>query len=276
MTMNKTVLITGVSSGIGRETAQLLAGKGFRVFGTVRNDTASLEGMELVRLDVTDDASIHDAVRAITAKAGPIGSLVNNAGFGLSGALEETSLAEVREQFETNFFGVIRMINAVLPGMREQGYGRIVNISSVAGFLPMPYMGIYAASKHAVEGYTETLSHEIRRFGVHAILVEPDFTRTNFGTSIRTVAANLPAYAAEKAQVLAAIRENASKGTDPRTVAKVIYTALTAASPRQRYPAGGAARLSFLRRFVPAEMFGNSLRKQFRMGEASRSAAVTR
>jgi short-subunit dehydrogenase len=269
MTKNKTVLITGVSSGIGRETAQLLASKGFRVFGTVRKETGGLPGIELIKLDVRDDASVSEAVREIVGKAGPIGNLVNNAGFGLVGGIEETSAGEAREQFETNLFGVIRMVNAVLPGMREQGYGRIVNISSILGFLPMPYMGVYAASKHALEGYTETLDHEVRVFGVRAVLVQPDITRTNFASSTKPVTGEIAAYASQKARVLAAFHESEKKGTDPRAVANAIHTALTASSPRLRYPVGSGAKLSLLRRFVPTGMFGNSLRKQFRMDETS-------
>src|SRR3974377_1304526 len=120
MTMNKTVLITGVSSGIGRATAQFLAGKGFRVFGTIRKEAPGFQGVELVSLDVRDDASVSEALWQVTLKAGPIGGLINNAGYGLVGGIEETSVAEAREQFETNLFGVVRMVNAVLPAMREQ------------------------------------------------------------------------------------------------------------------------------------------------------------
>ncbi len=217
--MNKTVLITGVSSGIGREAALFLAGKGFRVFGTVRKEVRGLDGVELVRLDVTDDASVCEAVREITAKGGPIGGLVNNAGYLLTGALEETSLAEAREQFETNFFGALRMVNAVLPGMREQGYGRIVNVSSVLGFLPAPYAGIYAASKHALEGYTETLDHEVRHSGVRAVLVEPDFTRTNIDSSGKAAAQTIGVYAAQKARVAQVIQQAMQTG---RTRARLL------------------------------------------------------
>ena len=169
----KTTLVTGVTSGIGREIAQLLAERGARVFGTVRNPQSAspIPGVEIVRMEVTDDASVNETVHSIVQKAGPIQYLVNNAGYSFMGALEETSVAEARQQFETNFFGVLRVTNAILPGMRQQGDGRIVNISSVLGFLPAPYWGIYAASKHAIEGYTETLDHEIRRFGLRALLV---------------------------------------------------------------------------------------------------------
>lgn len=172
---NKTTSVTGVSSGIGREIAQLLAARGARVFGTARNPKSAqpIPSVEMVRMEVTDDSSVNEAVQAIVRKAGPIQHLVNNAGYAASGALEETSIDEARQQFETNFFGVLRVTNAVLPGMRQTGYGRIVNISSVVGFIPAPYMGIYAASKHAVEGYTWTLDHEVREFGVRAELVEP-------------------------------------------------------------------------------------------------------
>src|SRR6266536_5075084 len=146
---NKITLVTGVSSGIGREIAQLLTERGARVFGTVRNvrSASSIHGVEVVSMDVTEDASVNAAVQSIVQKAGPIQFLVNNAGYSFVGALEETSVAEARQQFETNLFGVLRVTNAVLPGMRQQGAGRIVNISSVLGFLPAPYMGIYAADR---------------------------------------------------------------------------------------------------------------------------------
>src|SRR6266516_5697626 len=142
---NKTTLVTGVSSGIGREIAQLLGQRGARVFGTVRNPQSAspIPGVEIVRMDVTDDSSVNEAVQNIVQKAGPIQYLVNNAGYSFMGALEETSIEEARQQFETNLFGVLRVTNSVMPGMRQQGYGRIVNISSVLGLLPAPYMGIY-------------------------------------------------------------------------------------------------------------------------------------
>src|SRR6266567_4226242 len=264
---NKTTLVTGVTSGIGREIAQLLAERGARVFGTVRNpQTANpIRGVEIVRMEVTDDASVNEAIQSVERKAGPVQFLANNAGYSFMGALEETSIEEARQQFETNLFGVLRVTNSVLPGMRQQGYGRIVNISSVLGFLPAPYLGIYAASKHAVEGYTETLDHEIRRFGVRALLVEPAYTRTKLSGNTKSSKISLDVYADERKRLIAAALQNIERGEDPRMVAEVVWNALTAKSPRLRYPVGKGVALSRMRRFVPAGMFDKSFRKQFQL-----------
>src|SRR5215212_11088171 len=197
---NETTLVTGVTSGIGREIAQLLAERGARVFGTVRDPQSAnpIRGVEIVRMEVTDDSSVREAVQGIIQKAGPLQCLVNNAGYAAFGALEEASMEEARQQFETNFFGVLRVTNAILPGMRQAGDGRIVNISSVVGFLPAPYMGIYAASKHALEGYTETLDHEVRRFGVRALLVQPAYTKSKISGNTKFARVALEVYAAER------------------------------------------------------------------------------
>src|SRR6266568_9574821 len=264
---NKITLVTGVSSGIGREIAQLLAERGARVFGTVRDPKSAkpIPGVEIVRMEVTDDASVSEAIKSIEKTAGPVQLLVNNAGYAVTGALEETSIEEAKQQFETNFFGVLRVTNAVLPKMRQGGYGRIVNISSVLGFLPAPYWGIYAASKHAVEGYTETLDHEIRRFGVRAVLVEPAYTRTKLSENAKSAKITLEAYADERKRLTDAAQQNIEHGDDPRMVAEAVWNALTAKSPRLRYPVGKGVALSRMRRFVPAGVFDKSFRKQFQL-----------
>jgi len=264
---NKTTLITGVSSGIGREIAQLLAARGARVFGTVRDPKSAkpIHGVEIVRMDVTDDASVREAVQGIVRKVGPVQLLVNNAGYALTGALEETSIEEARHQFETNFFGVLRVTNAVLPEMRQAGCGRIVNISSVVGFIPAPYMGIYAASKHAVEGYTETLDHEVRHFGVRAVLVQPFYTRSNINQNERTAQTHLEPYAVNRQRTHEAVANGVKRGDEPLIVAEAVWRAVTAKSPRLRYPVGKGVQLSRLRRFAPASVFDRGIRKESRL-----------
>src|SRR6266516_4841997 len=166
---------------------------------------------------------------------------------------------------DKSLFGVLRVTNSVLPGMRQQGYGRIVNISSVLGFLPAPYMGIYVASKHAVEGYTETLDHEVRRFGVRALLVEPAQTKTNIRGNSKFAKVALDVYADERKRLTDVVQQSIEHGDDPRIVAEAVYQALTAKSPRLRYPVGKGIAFSRMRRFVPAGMFDKSFRRQFQL-----------
>ena len=261
---NKTTLVTGVSSGIGREIAQHLVAHGARVFGTVRDPKSAkpIEGVELVRMEVTDDASVGEAVQSVLRKAGSIHVLVNNAGYALTGALEETSIAEARQQFETNFFGVLRVTNTVLPGMRQASFGRIANISSVVGFIPAPYMGIYAASKHALEAYTETLDHEVREFGVRAALIQPAYTKSNIAQNEKTAQTALKEYAVQRQRMKAAVQKGIADGDEPRIVAEAVCRAVSMKSPRLRYPVGKGVLLSRLRRFAPASVFDRAIRKE--------------
>ena len=168
-------LVTGASSGIGQASALALAGAGFEVVGTSRDTSrvAPLDGVTFLDLDVASDASAAAAVRQVVERFGRIDVLVNNAGVGLTGAAEETSVAQAQAVFDVNVFGVMRMVREVLPHMRARRRGRIVNLSSVQGFIPAPYMAVYGASKHAIEGYSESLDHEVREYGVRAVLVEP-------------------------------------------------------------------------------------------------------
>src|SRR5215210_493926 len=172
-------IVTGASAGIGAATARALHAAGYRVFGTYRKAPASrVAGVEYLVLDVTSDESAKAAVAQVLDQAGRIDLLVNNAGVGLVGGAEESSIEQAKSLFDVNLFGVIRMTNAVLPIMRRQGSGRIVNISSVMGLIPAPFMALYSASKHALEGYSESLDHEIRGSGIRVVLVEPAYTRT--------------------------------------------------------------------------------------------------
>lgn len=265
----KVTLVTGASSGIGRKIAQLLAQRGARVFGTARKPSSAspLPGVEFVRMDVTDEDSVSAALEEIAQKAGPIEILVNNAGYGLTGALEETNLEEAREQFETNFFGVLRVTNAVLPGMRKAGRGRIANISSVVGFIPAPFMGIYAASKHALEGYTETLDHEVRQFGVRAVLIQPSYTKSNINQNEKTAQTNLNIYAAQRQRMHEVVVKGVKNGDEPQLVAEAVWRAVTAKSPRLRYPVGQGVLLNQLRRFAPAALFDLAIRKASSLGK---------
>jgi len=266
----KVALVTGVSSGIGKATAGRLAEAGFRTFGTVRTDAAADASIERIRLDVRADSSVEAAVAAVLERAGRIDVLVNSAGSALISAAEETSIEEARDLFETNFFGVMRMIQAVLPAMRSQRAGRIINISSVLGFLPAPFMSIYAATKHAVEGYSESLDHEVRTFGVRVIVVEPGFTRTGLGHNTRAAQRVLAAYRDDRQRVSARLNDNIDHGADPAVVARIVAEAATAASPRLRYQAGREARLlRILRSIGPSSAMDKGIRKEFGLGAAS-------
>src|SRR5215469_7858451 len=268
MSQEKVAVITGVSSGIGRAIAGLLSQIGFRVFGTARakvEPKGPLEEVELLSLDVRDDDSVRSCVRTVVDRAGRIDALVNNAGYTLIGSLEETTTEEAKQLFETNFFGVLRMTQAVLPLMRGQGSGRIINIGSVVGFVPAPYQGIYCASKHALEGYSESLDHEVRQFGIRISVIEPSFTRTNYAQNSQSVGHPLEAYADGRTRVVKVIEENIAKGGTALGVAEVVREAVTSRSPRPRYPVGREAKLvGGLRKFVPS-LFDRGLRKQFRL-----------
>jgi len=265
MSNSKVVVITGVSSGIGRATAAKFALRGCRVFGTVRNlaNAQPLPGVELIEMDIRDEASVQRGIQAIIAQAQRIDVLVNSAGVALLGSTEETSIVEAQTLFDTNVFGVLRTTQAVLPHMRAQRSGRIVNISSVLGFLPAPYMGLYSASKHAVEGMSETLDHEVRKFGIRVALVEPSFTKTSLDTNAPHAASTVSAYDAERGIVSRAIQKNVQKAPDPESVASTVVDAALGAWKMRRTPKGEASLLSRLRRFMPAGPVDSGLRKTF-------------
>jgi short-subunit dehydrogenase len=256
-------IVTGASSGIGKAAAKTLSTAGYRVFGTSRTGGAkSTDGITMLTCDVTNDASVMQLVEDVLTEAGRIDLLVNNAGVGLFGGAEESSLAQAQALFDVNLFGVIRMTNAVLPVMRRQGKGRIVNLSSAHGFIPAPYFAHYAATKHAVEGYSQSLDHELRTLGIRVTLVEPAYTRTAFDENLVKPDRSLDTYRSALADMTVTVGEAIRKGDTPEIVAEIILKAATDAEPKLRYPAGKLARkVSILRRFVPAKAFDKSLRK---------------
>ncbi len=261
----KVVIVTGVSSGIGQATAALFAKRGCRVFGTVRNlaKSQAINGVTLIEMDIRDDESVRKAIAQIHFHTQRIDVLVNSAGITLVGATEETSIDEAKTLFDTNLFGMLRVTQAVLPHMREQHAGRIVNVSSVLGFLPAPFMGLYSASKHAVEGMSETMDHEVRRFGVRVTLVEPSFTRTNLDLNAPEAASRIPAYDADRAGVVAAIQKSVKAAPAPDGVAATVVDAALGSWKMRKTPKGEASLLSKLRRFMPAAPVDSSLRKTF-------------
>lgn len=275
--VSKAVLITGCSTGIGRATAEQLAACGWNVYATARKPEAmadlATKGCKTLALDVCDDASARAAVAAIERAEGAVGVLINNAGYGQEGAVEEVPLESVRRQFETNVIGLTRLIQLVLPGMRRQRWGKIVNISSVGGKLTFPGGGFYHATKHAVEALSDALRFEVRGFGIDVVVIEPGTIKTAFGdtaiASVATLGGVGSAYAAFNRAVAEKIREAyegplAALSAGPEAVAATIQRAITAQRPRTRYPVTAAARVLLrLRKWLPDRIFDSVLRTQF-------------
>jgi NAD(P)-dependent dehydrogenase (short-subunit alcohol dehydrogenase family) len=262
-------LVTGASSGIGEATARRLAAAGYKVYGTSRRGATagSKQPFDMLSLDVTSDESVEAAVKEVIRLNGRVDLLVNNAGFGVApGGAEESSIAQARSIFETNFFGLIRMTRAVLPHMRRQGSGRIINIGSVLGFLPMPYGALYAATKHAIEGYSESLDHELRTRGIRVSVIEPAYTKTPFDANFLEPDAKLDEYREARAGVVKRVKEVMATADRPDVVADTVLKAATAQRPKLRYTAGSlASRLQLLRRFAPASLLDAGIRKDLRL-----------
>ena len=272
---SKTAIVTGASAGIGEATAERLAAAGYRVFGTSRRPaSAGRRSFEMLTLDVTSDQSVEAAVREVARRADRIDVLVNNAGFGVAPAgAEESSIEQAQSIFDTNFFGIVRMTRAVVPEMRSRGGGRIINIGSVLGFLPMPYGALYAATKHAVEGYSESLDHELRTLGIRVSVIEPAYTRTPFDANFLEPDATLEEYREVRAAVNKRVKEVMATAEQPRVVADVVLKAATAARPKVRYTAGGlAGRLRLLRTYLPAGVMDAGIRRDLRLDAAPASS----
>jgi NAD(P)-dependent dehydrogenase (short-subunit alcohol dehydrogenase family) len=264
----KVALVTGASSGIGEATAARLAAAGYKVFGTSRRAApAGQRSFEMLTLDVTSNGSVEATVKEVVRSAGRIDVLVNSAGFGVAPAgAEESSIEQAQSIFDTNFFGIVRMTRAVVPQMRQQGAGRIINIGSVLGFLPMPYGALYAATKHAIEGYSESLDHELRTRGIRVSVIEPAYTKTPFDANFLEPDAVLDEYREVRAAVNRRVKEVMATAEQPRVVADVVLRVAGAARPRVRYTAGGLARrLRFLRRNLPAVLMDAGIRRDLRL-----------
>src|SRR5215208_6251927 len=276
MNVSKAVLITGCSSGIGWATAERLADVGWKVYATARNveKIAPLEqhGCELLPLDVTDEDSMRSAVDEVERREGVVGVLVNNAGYSQSGAVESVPMEKVRRQFETNVLGLARMCQLVLPGMRRQGYGRIVNVSSMGGKLTFPGAGYYHATKHAVEALSDALRFEVEGFGVKVSVIEPGLIRTGFaGAAVGSMdGPGSGPYAGFDEAVARTTTENYERGPfsrlggEPEAVAEAIERAISAQNPRSRYAVTPSARLFLgLRRLLPDRAWDAVLRTSY-------------
>ncbi len=277
--VSKAVLITGCSSGIGRATAERLARSGWTVYATARSTDSIADlgraGCRVLELDVTDEESMRAAVASVEHAEGAVGVLVNNAGYSLSGAIESVPLDEVRRQFETNVFGLVRLSQLVLPAMRRQGFGRIVNLSSMGGRLTLPGGGFYHASKHAVEALSDALRFEVQGFGVDVVVIEPGLIRTGFAdAAVGTIADRSEDSAgpydgfnqAVAAATAGAYRNGIGRtlGGGPETVARAIEKAISAGRPHTRYRVTGSARLFLtLRRLLPDRLWDALVARTF-------------
>ncbi|MGH2728865.1 MAG: oxidoreductase [Actinomycetota bacterium] len=275
---SRSVLITGCSTGIGHVTAERLVKSGWKVTATARRPETIKDladaGARVLALDVTDEASMAAAVKTVEDVDGAIGVLINNAGYGLQGPVEEFSMDEVRRQFETNVFGLVRMCQLVLPGMREQRWGRIVNLSSIGGRVTFPGGGFYHATKYSVEAISDALRFEVRPFGIRVILVEPGTVTTPFGdTALGSIPDPTGPYAAFKEGLADTVRgayegRMAKLAITPEKVAAVIEKAIGARNPRARYPVGIPARSGItMKRILPDRALDMVMRSQFRSAE---------
>lgn len=265
--MSKVILITGASSGFGKATAELLASKGNVVYGTSRHEIMH-SSIKFLKLDVRDAEAAAEQVRAVVEKEGRIDVLINNAGMGIGGSLEHATQEEIRVQMDTNFMGCANMCQKVLPYMRKQGYGKIINLSSIGGVMGLPYQGFYSASKFAIEGFSEALSAEVKRFGISVSMVEPGDFATNFTASRKNSQATLqdPAYGPVFKHSLEIIEKEENGGLKPEILAQTIAKIVDCRKPRLRYVvANFEQKLSVsIKRILPGNMFVNILRDYYK------------
>jgi NAD(P)-dependent dehydrogenase (short-subunit alcohol dehydrogenase family) len=269
----RVVLVTGASSGIGLACAERLHAAGFRVYGASRHPPpagrAGRGGFETIAMDVTSDESVQRAVDGIASREGRLDVVVNNAGYGLAGAVEFTQVEEAREQFETNFFGVLRVCRAVLPLMRANGGGYLVNVSSIAGLMGLPFEALYSASKFAVEGFTEALRAEVAPHGIRVVLIEPGDCRTAFTErrQVARAARGAAPYAERQRLAMSIMERDETAGADPDTVARLVERVIATASPRARYTCGPFwQRVAIsLKRLLPSRVFEFAVATYYRL-----------
>jgi len=270
--MAKTVLVTGASTGIGAAIAQLFQQHGYLVFGTSRSgDSGATRAFPLLKLDVNSDVSVKACVDEVLKRAGRLDLLVNNAGFALDGAAEETSIEEAKEQFETNYFGVVRMVKAALPFMREAHSGRIITIGSLAGLVALPYSAFYCSTKFALEGYMESLWFEVKPFGIAVSLIEPGFVRTPINQASRLAAERIAAYDGPRDRAIAVVGRSVDKGVPAELVAKAVLRAAQSGNPKLRYRVGpDSTWLPRVKKFAPWSIFAAGVRRTFELDAPAR------
>ncbi|WP_448760775.1 oxidoreductase [Acinetobacter tandoii] len=264
----KVVLITGASSGIGLATANLLHEAGFIVYGTSRQaKDSSKYKFHIIELDVNQDDSVAQAVEKVIATEGKIDVLINNAGFAIAPAgAEESSMQQAQAIFDTNFFGAVRMTRVVIPHMRQKNSGLILNISSILGLVPMPFGALYSASKHALEGYSESLDHELRSQGIRVSLIEPAYTNTSLGVNLLEADNKVSFYDEAREKLHKQMIHSINKSDDPSVVAHTILNVIESQDVVPRYTAGKTAKsLKALRRFAPVKVFDKLIQRSMKV-----------
>jgi short-subunit dehydrogenase len=263
----KVVLVTGASSGLGKSIATHLSENGYRVFGTSRKPKGRKENFEMLQLDITSDASVKACVSELMKKAGKIDILINNAGVIITGALEEVPLAETKLQFETNFFGPMRMVSAILPIMRKQKGGQIINVASIAAILPVPFQGTYAATKSALIAYSEALRHEVKSLNINVSVIEPGYFNTEALNKGDIKSGEIKDYTKKQDMIVARLKKELKHGGDPIMVADIALKIVQTPSPKFIYPVGKEKIYLLLKRIVPQSLFESQYRQHWKLDE---------
>jgi len=257
--MSKVIFITGVSTGLGKHTAEYLAQNGFTVYGTSRNETRIGGGVHTLMMDVTDVLSIQKAINTVLEKEGKIDVMINNAGMGISGAIEEATTEEIRLQMDTNFLGMVHVIQAILPSMRQQGSGTIINMSSLGGICALPFQGFYCASKFAIVGFSDSLRMEVKPFNIKVVVIEPGDFHTNFTSNrvIQQKAKNNSPYEAQFNKTMGIIEKDETGGLHPDKLALKIFKIINSKNPCQVYVVSSFEQrlVPYIKRLLPHKWF---------------------